>query len=391
MARAFIDDYGIHVPDYPTVLEDVKNDMRGIYGLDLYLEPDSQEGQLCAAFATRMYDCYTLAQSVYNSYSPHTAQGVGLSSVVKTNGIARQPHTFSQVSLRIIGQGGTEIRNGIVADQAGQRWLLPAYVKIPLEGELFVTALAENPGDVRGAAGEITTIVTRLRGWQAVINPQAAIPGYPVEDDWRLRRRQSISTALPSRSIFDGTEGAVAQLPNVTRWRAYENDTSLPDVHGIPPHSICFVVEGGNEQEIGDTMALKKGPGCGTFGDVYVETRDTFGVPNIINFFRPLLLPVAVEIRIKPLPGYVATTAESIRQNLFAYINAVRIGDDLLISKLYNPINTAEPVTGQRTFDVTHVLIGPHGAALAQVNYPVAFNAVVLCAMDDIAVLDYPV
>ena len=48
MALATIDETGLHLPDYPTVLEDVKARFRGIYGDDLYLGPDSQDGQLCA-------------------------------------------------------------------------------------------------------------------------------------------------------------------------------------------------------------------------------------------------------------------------------------------------------------------------------------------------------
>ena len=46
MALATIDETGLHLPDYPTVLEDVKARFRGIYGDDLYLGPDSQDGQL---------------------------------------------------------------------------------------------------------------------------------------------------------------------------------------------------------------------------------------------------------------------------------------------------------------------------------------------------------
>ena len=78
MALATIDETGLHLPDYPTVLEDVKARFRGIYGDDLYLGPDSQDGQLCAVFALALHDAYTLAGSVYNAYSPATAQGAGL-------------------------------------------------------------------------------------------------------------------------------------------------------------------------------------------------------------------------------------------------------------------------------------------------------------------------
>lgn len=387
--KAYIDETGIHIPSYPEVLDDIKAAFRGIYGQDVYLEPDSQDGELCAVFATRIYDCYTLAASVYNSYSPATAQGVGLSSVVKTNGIRRHVASRSQVDLRLIGRAGTIIKNGVATDDAGQRWRLPASVTIPVSGEITVNATAEEIGDIRAGAGEIKNIATPARGWQAVTNPASARPGEPVEKDAGLRQRQTISTALPSLSIFDGTAGAVASLTGVSRSRGYENDTNEYDEHGIPPHSISFVVEGGDTQAIGNIIALKKGPGCGTFGTTPVETRDKYGAPCTIRFFRPTIVNVAASIRIKPLSGYLATTGISLKENVAAYLNALRIGDDILLSKLYTPINAAEPALAQRTFDVQHLRIGIKGGALAEANLPILFNCAVSCALDDIELLEF--
>lgn len=387
--KAWIDENGVHVPSYPEVLEDLKNDFRSIYGQDVYLEPDSQEGALCATFAVRLYDCYTLAASVYNSYSPATAQGVGLSSVIKTNGIRRDKSGYSQVPVRVIGQAGTVIKNGVATDDAGQRWLLPGVVTLPLEGEVTVTATAEKPGELRAGPGEVKNIATPMRGWQAVINPSAAVVGAAVETDARVRQRQKISTALPSLSILDGTKGAVASLPGVIRSQGYENDTDLPDAHGIPPHSICFVVEGGDTQAIGDTIAVKKGPGCGTYGDVRVITRDKHGSPNVILFFRPDIDDTGAFIRIRPLDGYLASTGQAARKNVVEYINSLPIGESILLSKLYTPINSAEPDPSRRTFDVLELRIGPKGGTLAAANMVIPFNHAAACALDDVELQEY--
>jgi uncharacterized phage protein gp47/JayE len=388
MATAYIDDTGIHVPSYPDVLAELQADFRAIYGPDVYLEPDSQEGAMCAIFALRLYDCYTLAASVYNAYSPQTAQGVGLSSVVKTNGIRRRVASRSQVDVRLIGQAGTIITRGIVADAAQRRWLLPEVVAIPVSGEITVTALAEEIGEIRVGPEEIREIVTPTRGWQAAINPLAAVAGAPVETDAGLRARQRISTALPSRSIFDGTEGAVASIADVTRSRGYENDTDVEDGNGLPPHSISFVVEGGDAQAIGDTIGIKKGPGCGTYGTTAVHTVDKWGTPSVIRFFRPDIVDVTVAIQIRPLWGYLATTGAAIRRNVLEHINGLRIGEDILISKLYTPINLAEPGP-DRTFDVVSVAVGLKGGGTAQANFEIAFNAAAACALDDITVQEY--
>ena len=386
MALATIDETGLHLPDYPTVLEDVKARFRGIYGDDLYLGPDSQDGQLCAVFALALHDAYTLAGSVYNAYSPATAQGAGLSRMVKINGLRRKPSGRSTVDLRLVGQAGTVIRGGMAGDAAGKRWLLPDEVAIPQSGEITVTATAEESGDIRAAAGDIVKILTPARGWQSVGNPAAALPGAAVETDAELRRRQAISTALPSLTVFEGTLGAVASIPGVTRSRGYENDGGVPDADGIPGHSICMVVEGGDTAAIAEAIAAKKGPGAGTYGTTEALVRDKFGVPNVIKFLRPVETPVYATVTIRPFPGYLSTTGESIRKNVAEHINGLNIGDDVSLSRLYSPANAANAAS----YDIESITLGTSQGAQSAANVAVAFNAVASCSVDRVKLVVRP-
>mgnify|MGYP000090871448 CR=1 FL=1 len=358
--------------------------MRAIFGDDLYLEPDSQEGQLLAVFALAIHDAYSLAGSVYNAYSPHTAQGAGLSRMVVINGIRRQADTRSTAELHIVGQAGTVIRNGVATDTASRRWLLPDEVVIPLSGEITVTATAAEAGDLRAAPGEIAAIGTPCRGWQSVNNPAAATPGAAVETDAALRQRQRVSTALPSRSVFDGTVGAVASVPGVTRWAAYENDSGQIDAHGLPPHSIALVVEGGDAREIAGAIAAKKTPGTGTAGDTAVTTLDACGVPNVIRFYRPASVAVRALVVVKPLAGYLSTTGERVRQAVADAINALAIGEDVLLSRLFTPINAAD-ADGGRTFDVVSLALASGDAEPAAANVAVAFSSVASCRLEDVS------
>ncbi|WP_279074957.1 baseplate J/gp47 family protein [Bilophila wadsworthia] len=383
MALAYIDDTGIHLPDYPAVLDHVQGIMRGIYGDDLYLEADSQDGQLCAAFASMMHDTYALCGDVYNAFSPSTAQGVGLSSVVKINGIRRKAASYSTVDLRVVGQVGTIVTGGKAEDVAGQKWLLPAQVVIPAEGEITVTATAEVMGDIRAAAGEITKIATPTRGWQTVNNPAAATVGAPVEKDSELRGRQAISTAIPSQTPLEATKGAVARLSGVTRSAGYENDTNETDERGIPAHSIAVVAEGGDTTQIAEAIFAKKTPGCGTYGTTTVSVRDEYGEPSQIRFFRATDMPVYARVTLRALSGYLSSTGDTIRKNLAAYINTLGIGEKLYVSRLYTPINAV----AAETFYVESIEIGTSPGVLAAENIAVAFNAVVSCTVEDIEVI----
>lgn len=383
-ALGYLDETGLHLPDYPTVLDYVQTQMRAIYGEDLYLESDSQDGQLAAIFAEALYDCYALAASVYNSYSPASAQGVSLSRQVMINGIRRGTASLSTVTLRVVGTIGKTLTGAVAKDGLGQSWLIPDGTIIPASGEVLVTATAAEAGDVRAAAGDITTITTPMLGWHSVINPEAAIIGAAVELDAALRRRQTVSTALPSRTVLDGIIGAVASLDGVTRVKGYENDTSEVDDNGLPAHSVSLVVEGGDNSAIATAIAAKKGPGCGTHGNIVIVVTDKYGSPTTIRFWRRVDAPVIATVRIKPLSGYLAATGLVIANNLADAVNAISIGDDVLISKLYTPINAADG--DARTFDVDVILLAFAGDDPAAGNLVVPYNAAASCDAANVTV-----
>jgi hypothetical protein len=73
----YIDSAGFHYADYPTFLTWLQDQYKAIYGADVYLEADSQDGQWIAINARAHYDSAALAAAVYNSFAPGTAQGVG--------------------------------------------------------------------------------------------------------------------------------------------------------------------------------------------------------------------------------------------------------------------------------------------------------------------------
>lgn len=374
--HGYIDATGIHTPTYSEILEGRKSDFRAIFGADLYLEADSQEGQMLAIFALAEHDAYQLAVSVYNAFSPHTAQGVGLSRMVKVNGIARLTASRSAVDVTLVGAPGTIITGGAVRDVADRKWDLPATVALPVNGEITVTATSQEPGEVRAAAGDVSNIATPTRGWVSVTNAAPATAGAAVESDATLRKRQVVSTALPSQTILEGIAGAVANLPGVTRFKPYENDTAEADANGLPPHSVCMVVEGGEAGAIAQAIAIKKVPGSPTFGDAAVTVLDRYGMPNVIRFARPRAVPPLVTVRIRPLSGYVSTTGGEIKAKVAGHLDGYKIGEEVLLSKLYTPINAAEPTEGVKTFDVVGLLLARPGEVPQAQNLVLDFDEV---------------
>ncbi|WP_175878909.1 baseplate J/gp47 family protein [Burkholderia sp. BCC0097] len=375
-----IDANGISAPTYADVLAFLQDQYRSIYGADTYLEPDSQDGQLLGVFARAISDVNSVAIAIYRSFSPATAQGDALSSNVKINGIARKVASYSSADLVLIGQAGKTITNGAAKDANGVQWMLPATVTIPPSGSVTVTATCATIGDISARAGTINQIATPALGWQSVTNPADAAEGAPVESDAVLRQRQTVSTALPSLTVLDGIIGAVANVPGVTRYVAYENDTSATDANGIPSHSISLVVEGGDATAIANAIAAKKTPGAGTFGTTSIVVADIYGRPITINFFRPASAPTAATVTIKALTGYTSQTGQQIQQAVSDYINGVQIGGGLSGSVEWgDALTAANSVGGGVTFKLSGLtLTGPRGAGTPDVA--LLFNEAASCA-----------
>lgn len=375
---------GITAPDYQTILDTITGYFQQIYGTDAYLEPDSKDGQMVALVALAIHDANNTAIAVYNSYSPSTALADALSRNVKINGIARKGETRSTVDLVLTGTTGTTITNGSVRDDNGIVWNLPATTTI--DGNP-VTATCNTPGAVAALAGTITKINTPTRGWVSVNNPTAATVGTAAETDAELRIRQTQSVALPSLTPFDAVDGALANIAGVSRHKLYENDTGTVDVNGLPAHSISAIVDGGDAATIAQTIRGKKGQGVATYGTTTVQVSDYYGNPHNISFSRPVDVPVYVAITLRVFTGYTSQIGEDIKKAVSDYINSLKIGDSVLLSRIYSPANLGVVSGGNaRYYDITELLIGKVAGSEAAANIAIAYDESASCTTANISI-----
>lgn len=324
---------------YADILAQLQNAFWSIYGTDAQLTPDTQDGQWLGILAQALYDCGQAVLAAYNNQSPSTAQGAGLSSIVKINGLQRQAASNSQAVIIIVGQVGTIIDNGVVGDNEnlGTQWALPEEVIIPVEGQIAVAATCTTPGAIAAPAGSLTEILTPTRGWQSAINSIPAVLGNPVETDDELRQRQTYSTSNPAQTTFDSIKGNLANLAGVGRVELYANDDDVADANGLDPHSIAAVVQGGSPADIGLVIANKKAPGIGTNGTEDVVVIDPAGVPQVIKYYPLTNDVIEVVVTIKALTGYAESTGTLIRKSISTFVNGLDIGEDSYTSRLYAP------------------------------------------------------
>ena len=384
---------GIDAPDFAKILAVLNERVREIFGDDIYIEPDSQDGQLLGVYSLALSDLNAAAVAAYNAFSPATAQGNGLSSVVKINGLRRKLPSRSQAEVRIGGVVGTVIRNGIVSDGT-TRWTFPE-VTIPPAGVVTVTATAEVDGAIQAAAGTITQISTPVRGWQTATNPLAAIEGRPVESDAELRIRQTRSVAKPSQSLWESMYAALWQLDGVRRVAGYENPTHEYDANGLPPHSVCYVVEGGDAEAIGQTLLLYKNPGCNTVPDsttsppfpspqdVHLTIKDYTNDWRKINFYRPKYRRIKVAISLEPGVGWSADVQAQLKAAVVTYINGLAIGADVSYFRLSSPINMCNKAFVD-AYNVTDIQISADAAPPARADIEIGFREAAQCAVSDV-------
>jgi uncharacterized phage protein gp47/JayE len=356
---ATVTNTGISAPPLQSILNYFLTTAQTIFGSDVYIAPDSQDGQLLAAFCQAISDSNAAAIAVFNSFSPQLAQGTALSSNVAINGLTRNVATNSQVNVNIIGVAGTVISAGLVADSNQNQYALPTNVVIPSGGSVTVTATAVNTGSISSAAGTVTNIVNPTNGWQSVTNPAASVPGAPIETDPELYARQGESVALPSLSALDGIEGAVAAVTGVTASKSYENDTNVTDAYGNPPHSISVVAQGGSATAIAQAIATKKTPGAYTNGTTSEVVNDAYGIPHTIRFTVPSTTNVAVAITLTPLSGYTSTIGTEIQTAVTNYINNLGIGANVAYTKVFVPANLSNTGNGTdgSTFEINSLTL----------------------------------
>ena len=220
---------------------------------------------------------------------------------------------------------------------------------------------------------------------QAPTNPSAAAIGSAAETDTELRARQTISTALASVTPFDAIDGAIAAIAGVSRYVLFENDTGVVDANGLPAHSISAVIEGGDVNEIAQTLYSKKGQGVSTFGTTSIPILDIYNNTHIMQFSRPVNVPIYIAITMTAFTGYTSLIGQQIQAAIADYINALSIGSDVLLSRVYSPANLGVVSGGNaKYYDIMELQIGRAANALAAGNINIAWDESATCDVSNI-------
>lgn len=349
---------GILAPTFAQIYAYLQGQYAAIFGTDALITPDTQDGQLLAVFAQAISDANSACVAVYNSFSPGTAQGVGLSSNVQINGLSRLVPSFSTASATLGGTPGAQIINGSCVDPSQNVWNLPSSVTIGPTGQANVTFTCAVAGAITLPLNSLS-INTPTFGWTSV-NNAVGVPGAPVESDAALRFRQSQSVSLPSLTIFEGIVASIAQVVGVLRVKGYENNTSsglaIPGAV-LPANNLLFVVQGGLPANVFQAIFAKITPGIPTWNSGGINNNSATvtnanGSTRLLNFQSAIQSSINTVVSLHPLNGWTVTTEALIQSALAAYYASVPIGSLISYFGLINVISLLG-TPQQGTFEIT--------------------------------------
>lgn len=237
----------------------------------------------------------------------------------------------------------------------------------------LVSAESEEIGPVSQPANTLETISSPISGWDSVTNPFQAAEGRFRETDEELRIRFRNSKELNARGTIDAIFANLNSLIDVDSVNVYENVTNATDSNGLPPKSFSVVILGGNSQEIADTIWQVKPAGIETFGNTTVSVSDTQGISHDILFSRPTEIDIYIDITISSAEGALipSNAEEQIINALETYFeDTYSVGDDVIYSRLYTPINS---VSG---FQVDSLTVGTSASPVGTSNIVIAFDEI---------------
>jgi uncharacterized phage protein gp47/JayE len=178
-----INQNGFKADSFIEILSRLSTQLKDIYGQDINLDQDTQDGQLLGINTTIISDLQDLALYIYNSMDVDFAEGVNLDKLLKLLARTRLPATKSTVDVNLtLNRDATIPLTYTVSDANGQNWQIASEQTLST-GTHLVTFESVDFGAITAEENTITQQVTIIPEVDSLINPSSAISGRDEESD----------------------------------------------------------------------------------------------------------------------------------------------------------------------------------------------------------------
>jgi len=349
----------------PEIIADLTALFKGVYGNDISVAPDTQDGQFIGILAQMFADYEELGASIYRQLDPSSATGRWLEQRAAYVGVYRDRGTSSTLpAVQINGAASTPVPNGFtVTDANSIRWIIATPATIGPDNFVYANFYSEEKGSYLVPPGTDMKTSIQIPGITSVVSTVPVVEGSNRDSDPMLRNNMLVRKLGVSSNVCTRITDALTKVQGVGVAIAYENVEDTPDSVGSPPHSIWCIVDGGDSTDVAVAILNTKTGGAKLRGEVKVTVIDDDGIPRPIAFDR--FTPVAIEARLAIVrsEGVISVDVASIEKALLDY--KPQAGEDVYISRVYSIVNETPG------FWIRELLIGKVG------NTPAANNVII--------------
>lgn len=368
------------------ILAEYQSLFKTIFG-DINTDPSTPQGQIITSLTQIDLATISYLENLANAFF---FGGSGdfldkwawnLYRVVRKNG------TPSSVMITITGEPSTDIPADFTISDGSENYIIEAPTRIAENGEVIAKFNNININDFVAKANTITQIVTNIDGVERVNNDSNAIPAILRETDAELFNRCLYFGSTATNASFRSILANVAQVKGVNRLAGAENVLNTAQtINGVEltPHSICIVVDGGDDEAIAKAIQDSKATGCDMVGDneisLYIDKQK-----YIYRFYRPKTIELQAQVTISEAnTAYIRSDFEKITKEALAnFINHLDIAKTITQPLLSNALIK---IVGS-DFNIDDLQFSKKGESLAYSPINLKLNEVAIISLDDIEVI----
>ena len=300
----FINDRGIINADTSSIIEEVKDEFRAIFGEEIDMSPETIQGVIATMLAEQRDNTMRAAVEIANQINPDISHGVFLDALTNWMGGKRNPATYTVINdVEMRGKAGTIIPQGSIATSNGNKFALTLTQILDKDGKAIGDFKAVEIGAIPAPPNSLDKVASSVLGWESVSNPKQGIVGKEEETDDGLRMRRERILGLQGVGEVENIISGLFSVPEVHSLSFYENRTEKPvvvDGITIKPHGLYTCIHGGADSDIARMFGRKKNIGSSMTGDKKVVVKDEITDKDSEYFFsRPKQIPIFIRATVQ--------------------------------------------------------------------------------------------
>jgi len=220
--------------------------------------------------------------------------------------------------------------------------------------EVPVVVTANEVGVIDPEIGTLNSITSNVAGVTSVTNYFNLSVGRERETDEELRVRQQGSTQIAGSATAPAMFAKLSNITGVSQVRVFENKSGTTNTGGLPYKSFECIVQGGDEQTIGDTIYNTMPLGVETYGDITTIVKDYAGNNEAVKWSRPSLryINVLVTFDAYDEETFPDDGVQTIKDTVVEVGEALTLDEDVIPQRFLGHIYNAVTGIAEMTVEV---------------------------------------